>query len=395
MATPFARWKRRRPSWRSLRVAVGAARSHGADRGLRHRSDRDAHAAAGCNAPLLDPGRRAHAHWLAMSGALFEPDGSGFFPPSWRADRGRPEALHGGPPAALLARCVERVPGGDGMMVARLTVELLRPVPVSPLAVETRVLRPGRKVQLVGRVAARRGRRGRPRDGAAHPHHRSSGAARDRPTPSRRPVRSGGCPAARRGPRCVDYPAFHNQGVEHRFVAGGFDRPGPATDWIRLRVPAARGRGDEPARSRRGGRRLRQRRQLGPVAQRRLAVHQPRPDDRAPPPCRRASGCVSRPRRRSSRTGSGRRSSRLWDERGAARPGGPEPAARSGRRERWAAGRRPAPGQYRPMPKKIAKKDLPSPDDRRRPPSRWSRPSRSAAPGSPPPARPPPRTAPW
>ena len=32
-----------------------------------------------------------------------------------------------------------------------------------------------------------------------------------------------------------------NLGVEHRIVAGGFDRPGPTTDWIRLRVPVVAG----------------------------------------------------------------------------------------------------------------------------------------------------------
>jgi hypothetical protein len=44
----------------------------------------------------------------------------------------------------------------------------------------------------------------------------------------------------------VDYRAFHNQGVEHRFVAGSFDRPGPATDWIRLRVPLVDGEETSP-----------------------------------------------------------------------------------------------------------------------------------------------------
>ena len=41
-------------------------------------------------------------------------------------------------------------------------------------------------------------------------------------------------------------PAFHADAVEHRFVAGGFDRPGPATDWIRLRVPVVAGEATTP-----------------------------------------------------------------------------------------------------------------------------------------------------
>jgi hypothetical protein len=46
--------------------------------------------------------------------------------------------------------------------------------------------------------------------------------------------------------RQVAYEAFHNRGVEHRFVAGSFERPGPATDWIRLRVPLVAGEETAP-----------------------------------------------------------------------------------------------------------------------------------------------------
>ena len=55
---------------------------------------------------------------------------------------------HGGPPAALLGRAVEQA--APGMHVARLTVEFLRPVPIARLRVRVEVLRPGKRVQLVG-----------------------------------------------------------------------------------------------------------------------------------------------------------------------------------------------------------------------------------------------------
>jgi hypothetical protein len=35
----------------------------------------------------------------------------------------------------------------------------------------------------------------------------------------------------------VAYTDFIKDGTEHRFVAGHFDELGPATDWIRLKVP--------------------------------------------------------------------------------------------------------------------------------------------------------------
>ena len=43
-----------------------------------------------------------------------------------------------------------------------------------------------------------------------------------------------------------DYEALHNTGVEHRFVRGGLDEAGPATDWIRLRLPLVDGEETAP-----------------------------------------------------------------------------------------------------------------------------------------------------
>ncbi|WP_366939540.1 acyl-CoA thioesterase domain-containing protein [Nocardioides sp.] len=45
-----------------------------------------------------------------------------------------PEARRGGPPAALLARAVERLPAATGTRIGRFTMELLGPVPVGPVA---------------------------------------------------------------------------------------------------------------------------------------------------------------------------------------------------------------------------------------------------------------------
>lgn len=59
------------------------------------------------------------------------------------------QLLHGGPPAMLMAREIERFPAEQPMFVSRLTIELLRPVGRAPLTVRSRLVRPGRKVQLV------------------------------------------------------------------------------------------------------------------------------------------------------------------------------------------------------------------------------------------------------
>ena len=58
------------------------------------------------------------------------------------------EHQHGGPPAALLIRAIEQT--APGMFTARITVELLRPIPIAaPLEVVTEVLSQGRTVHRI------------------------------------------------------------------------------------------------------------------------------------------------------------------------------------------------------------------------------------------------------
>jgi hypothetical protein len=59
-----------------------------------------------------------------------------------------PDALHGGPVAALVAGEAERLLG-PGTPISRLTIDLERPVPLEELHVTAAVVRPGRKVQVV------------------------------------------------------------------------------------------------------------------------------------------------------------------------------------------------------------------------------------------------------
>jgi hypothetical protein len=59
-----------------------------------------------------------------------------------------PAVQHGSAPAALVAWAAERIETTVPMRVARLTIDLLRPVPVAPLEIRTEILRQGRKIQL-------------------------------------------------------------------------------------------------------------------------------------------------------------------------------------------------------------------------------------------------------
>jgi len=59
-----------------------------------------------------------------------------------------PTMQHGSAPAALVVWAAEAIPTSVPMAIARVTVDLMRPVPVAPLSIETEVIRAGRKIQL-------------------------------------------------------------------------------------------------------------------------------------------------------------------------------------------------------------------------------------------------------
>ena len=174
---------------------------------------------------------------MSEPSSLFEPvAGGAWLPTDWSRGPWDPGALHGGPVAALLAGALEVA--GDAaaagpMQPARLTVELLRPVPLSPLTLQAQVVRPGRKVQLIDASL-------RTADGTEVASarllrvHDTPVVAPATPAPEAPPAPTD---AFRPMENQIPYPAFHSHGVEHRFVRGSFAEAGPATDWIRLRVP--------------------------------------------------------------------------------------------------------------------------------------------------------------
>jgi hypothetical protein len=168
-------------------------------------------------------------------------------------------AMHGGPPAGLLARAVERFDAGDGTVsrewfVSRLTIELLRPIPLRPLRVTTRLSRPGRRLQLidaslihdesgseVARVVALRVRR---QPGFVVPSEtlvaNASFDASRRPAFFDDPSRAPSAPSWRSGA------GFFNVGADVRLGAGPLGVPGPGLLWTRMRVPLVAGETDSP-----------------------------------------------------------------------------------------------------------------------------------------------------
>jgi hypothetical protein len=83
--------------------------------------------------------------------AFFIPDGDRFVSTvSTRGPWSR-DYQHGGPPAALLTRALERA-AGDGVLLTRVVFDFLRPVPITTLAATAEVVRAGTKVRRLQAV---------------------------------------------------------------------------------------------------------------------------------------------------------------------------------------------------------------------------------------------------
>ena len=176
-----------------------------------------------------------------MSQAFYEPAGPGRYRATaatagpWSA-----QAQHGGPPSALAARELERHEPDEGMRLARVSVDILRPVPVGELTIRSRTVRPGKRVALLEAVIAAGGqdvlvtRAWRIASFDAAPV-----VSKDGQVP--------GVPPTGRAPR---FPGGHVDGylsaIDWRFVAGKFDEPGPCQVWARPRIPLLPGEDISP-----------------------------------------------------------------------------------------------------------------------------------------------------
>lgn len=150
-----------------------------------------------------------------------------------------PNAQHGGAPAALIMRAFEQLPSVDGLALARVTYEFVRPAPIGPVEVRAEIVRPGKRVQLLEasmlaegiEVVRARGLRilraqaDPVANGAAPP----PGPENGRPAELTPPFR----------------PMFTPDSVEIRFVAGGWGA-GPCTAWFRLLRPLVAGETPSP-----------------------------------------------------------------------------------------------------------------------------------------------------
>ena len=78
--------------------------------------------------------------------AFYIPDGDRFVATASTRGPWSRDYQHGGPPAALFTRALEPV-AGDGVLLARVTFDFVRPVPIATLAVRAEMVRAGAKVR--------------------------------------------------------------------------------------------------------------------------------------------------------------------------------------------------------------------------------------------------------
>ena len=190
--------------------------------------------------------------------AFFAPDGDRYAPTELTRGPWDPDSQHAGPPAALLAREVARLDGGSDRRLGRITYDILRPVPIAPLTVTANVVRPGRAVELIEASLADqegeliRARAWRLREGQVEiPEGLSSedgpGVLGTSPSTLRPGFSPPGPGEARPGtfPDTGKDVGYHTA-MEYRFANGGFEQPGPAVAWMRMRVPLVEGEDPTP-----------------------------------------------------------------------------------------------------------------------------------------------------
>jgi hypothetical protein len=171
-----------------------------------------------------------------MGAAFYEPLGAGRFRSSEHTTGPwSPDSQHLGPPSALLAREWELLPSDASTAIARVTMEILGPVPVGELSVSAAVERPGRSVELLtGEIRAGdrtvvRGRAWRMvrADTSSIPVEAGEPLA---PPADGRPVA-----------RPPGWGAGYLDAMEWRALRGSFGEPGPATIWARQQVDLVAG----------------------------------------------------------------------------------------------------------------------------------------------------------
>lgn len=178
--------------------------------------------------------------------AMYLSDGDGFVGTALARGPWDEGAAHGGPVAAMIGRAAHRHDPDPELVTVRYTIELLRPVPLAGIRIETTTLRPGGRVRLLGvSVFDRTGAGGDTGTEVAR-----ATVLRIRAADAGAPSAAGPAEGPSIGPEvALDAPSLVpgrvgiTNAVELRSAHGSAIEPGPATYWFRMHAPLV---DDEP-----------------------------------------------------------------------------------------------------------------------------------------------------
>lgn len=190
------------------------------------------------NPPPVSPGRPA---------AVFTRQGDVWHPSPLSSGPWEPRAQHGGAPGALFAHLAENALPDPEWGLSRLSIELIKPVPVAPQTAHCDI-HPGRSTARVtidlfaGEALVARAHALLVRGQTLNLPPEVPGwlPARLLPPPEECHV-----PLAIPGMRSST--SFYHSAMEHRMAQGDSTRPGPAATWFRLTVPLIQGQPTSPA----------------------------------------------------------------------------------------------------------------------------------------------------
>jgi len=177
-----------------------------------------------------------------MPEAFYERRGDQFVATELTRGPWDPGSQHAGPPSALLGREIEGLESSGAFQVGRVVFEILRPVPIGEVRIDSRVLRPGKKVQLVEASLS---------NGDGELMRATAWLLRvsELELPEGVVAEDGPPPGPEEGWTPEFFPTGQDVGyhtaMEWKAVAGAFLEPGPATVWMRMRQSLVEG--EEPS----------------------------------------------------------------------------------------------------------------------------------------------------
>jgi hypothetical protein len=149
------------------------------------------------------------------------------------------DAQHGGPPAALLGHEIEgRIGARSDMRVARISIDILRPVPIGIVTVSTRVAHASRSIEIVDATLSADDGRMFARASAVRIRVSDEAMPERRPPGPPPPTAPAEVPATLTDFR---FDVGYHTAMETRYAVGSFETQGPATVWFRMRYPLVAG----------------------------------------------------------------------------------------------------------------------------------------------------------